>query len=200
MSIYRKIKAVERVFSQLEQEIKTFQTNTHLGCLSQCGLCCTKPDIEASVIEFLPFAYNAYKAGIAWEWYEKLRDHENQKLCIFFKPFMVTGDKGFCSAYGHRGMICRLFGFAASRNKYGNKQLSTCKPIKEHYGQTVLKVKQDIEAGLAIPIMQEYYHKLLAIDLYLANKFLPINQAIMEALKEVMAYYSYRTRTGKKVS
>ena len=69
MSIYKKVRAVERVFGQLEKEIREFQEETSLGCLAQCGLCCTKPDIEASIIEFLPFAYHAYKTGTAWEWY-----------------------------------------------------------------------------------------------------------------------------------
>ena len=65
MSIVRKVKAVERIFNELEEEINNFKSLTNLHCLSGCGKCCTKPDIEASPLEFLPLAFEWFKAGVA---------------------------------------------------------------------------------------------------------------------------------------
>ena len=190
MTLYHKVRAVERVYQHLDNEIATFQKASGLKCLSGCGLCCKKPDIAATPLEFLPLAYYLFKENKAYEMLENLRENDSS-ICMAFKPFLTAEDKGFCGSYGQRGLICRLFGFSASVDKNNLPRLATCKYIKAEQPNEIDFVNSNIEA-LTVPIMRNYYFKLRAIDSELSISLIPINKAIEEALKTVLAYYAYR--------
>lgn len=200
-SIYQKVQAVERIFRQLSKDISQFQQASKLHCLVGCGKCCYKPDIEATVLEFLPFAYHVYRQKEAFTWLEKLKTVQYGAVCAILNASNHTSDQGYCTMYAHRGLICRLFGFSAVRDKYHLPALATCKLIKEDqpaaYEQARLAVAQ---GSMPIPVGRDYYMQLTAIDFVLANEFLPINQAITRAIEVVMSYYSYRTPRFRKAS
>ncbi len=187
-----KVKAVEEVFGELEKEISLFQKNTKLGCIAGCGACCKKPDIEATPLEFLPFAYELYKRGEAENVLEKLNNNPGN-ICIIFKAFAEQNNNaGTCTEYKHRGLICRLFGFSARLDKYGKPELATCKIIKETQAENYNDAVTKIGEGLAIPVMRDYYFRLRSVDANLSDKFYPINIAIKEAIEHVLMYYAYR--------
>jgi Fe-S-cluster containining protein len=191
MSIYHKVQAVEKVFNSLEKELASFKNATDLKCLSGCGSCCHNPEINATPIEFLPFAYDLYKKGIAYEWLEN-SEKETLNLCRIFRPFLTDGDVGFCGHYKFRGLICRLFAFSASTDKMGQPKLATCKTIKTNFPEEHSKAVEHINSGGKVPIMSDYYHQIRSIDPDLGRQLLPINEAINEALKVVLSYYAYR--------
>lgn len=191
MSIYRKVQAVEKVFKALEKELASFKNGTGLNCLSGCGLCCLKPDITATPLEFLPFAYELHKNDLAYQWLEDVQNSETT-TCKILRPMLSAGETGFCSQYQYRGLICRLFGFAASRNKMSELELATCKTIKAEFPDQYQTAKDHIKGGGKVPIMTDFYHQLRAIDTELGRQLMPINQAIEEALKVVLSYYAYR--------
>lgn len=197
MTLYRKVRAVERVFRQLEKDVASFQHATGLKCASQCGLCCKKPDINATVIEFLPLAYHLFKLNKAEEKLFHLLENPENQICQNLSPFLLKQSGGFCGAYAYRGLICRLFGFSAMLDKNGAPQLVTCKIIKEGFPEEVNNANHHISLGKKTPVMRNYYFQLTSIDPYLGN-MLPINKAMAEALKVVLAYYAYRKpgRTG----
>jgi uncharacterized protein len=197
MSIVRKVRAVEKLYGELQQAISQFQSATELQCVAGCGFCCQKPDIEATALEFLPFAYQLYIDGKAYEWLEQMEHRQQDKFCSLFHPLHVNQQKGMCSEYAYRGLVCRLFGFSATMNKYGQPILSTCKIIKTGQATQYEKAKEAITEGLPVPVMRHYYSRLCAIDHRLTEKLYPINQAILYAIETVLAYYAYR---GKKVS
>jgi len=178
----------------LDKEITLFQQESGLYCLASCGKCCTKPDIEACVLEFLPLAYHLYKEHKALEYLHQLETHKNA-LCVLLQPFLGQDGKGFCGDYKYRGLICRLFGFSGRRNKYGSKELVTCKLIKEGEAKLYEAASEYVNLGnLEIPMMGNYSMMLCAIDFQLASKYYPINEAISLAIETVLAYYSYRSR------
>jgi Fe-S-cluster containining protein len=187
-----KIKAVEEVFDELGKEISAFQKQTKLGCVTGCGACCKKPHIEATPLEFLPFAYHLYKIGKAENVLEKLNNNPGN-TCIIFKAFPEQNtNAGTCTEYKYRGLICRLFGFSASLDKHGKSELSTCKIIKETQAENYTNAVTQITEGLSIPVMRDYYFKLRSVDANLSDKFYPINIAIKEAIEHVLMYYAYR--------
>lgn len=191
MSIERKVQLVENLFYQLEQEIAQFKESSEISCISGCGKCCTYPNVEASPLEFLPWAFYLYLNGEA----EKTLHILNNTLhvtCIIYKPLTVI-NKGRCSNYKYRGLICRLFGFAANTDKYGKLRLATCKIIKESQPNSFNKTNIAITKGLKVPIFTNYYMQLNQIDFQLGNIILPINKALKMALEEVLQYYAYRT-------
>ncbi|MDL5047935.1 YkgJ family cysteine cluster protein [Oscillatoria amoena NRMC-F 0135] len=191
MSLEEKIKAVKQVFETLDREIALFQGWSGLHCPAGCGKCCFKPDIEATILEFLPFAFHLHKRGFAMDWLERLQTTDSS-VCFILNP--TQAGQGLCSEYKHRGLICRLFGYSARTNKYGKKELVTCEIIKQE--EQFAGTSDKIEAGRKeIPVLNQYYMQLHAIDIDLTRDFYPINIAIRKAIETVMHYYTYRTES-----
>ena len=184
-----KVLAVERVFQNLDDEISRFQSDSTLHCKFGCGNCCFKPDIEATTLEFLPFAYHLHQAGVAEAWREKLISSESS-ICLILNP--TQSGAGLCSEYPHRGLICRLFGYSARTNKYGKHELVTCQIIKTEQSVAYQEAEEKVEGGAPVPVMSDYYMQLHGIDPELTQDFYPINQAIQKAIETVLQYYAYR--------
>lgn len=188
MQLEEKVAAVREVLISLDEQIATFQSRTSLHCKVGCGKCCFKPDIEATVLEFLPFALHLYQNKQAEVWLEKL-DANQDFICVILNPMQAAG---LCSEYVHRGLICRLFGYSARTNKYGHKELVTCQIIKTEQADAYNQSVQKIESGLEVPVMSNFYMRLHAIDYELTHTFYPINEAIRRAIETVLQYYAYR--------
>lgn len=195
-TLYNKVRAVEKLFKELEKETEKFKNSTNLNCKKGCSNCCKSPEVEATILEFLPFAYYAFKEGKALEYYDKFKSGSNSLVCNFYNPMDIEFNGGGCSQYIYRGLICRLFGFSAVKNKKEEKQLVTCSIIKTELFINYQEATKQINMKLKVPMMNEYYMKLRTIDYNLSERHLPINQAILKALEFVMAYYSYRKRSA----
>jgi Fe-S-cluster containining protein len=180
---------VESLFAKLDAEIASFQQATTLHCGWGCGKCCFKADIEATALEFLPFALHLYREGLAEAWYDRLKSTENP-ICLILNP--TQQGAGLCSEYKHRGLICRLFGYSARTNKHGGRELVTCAIIKSEQAAAFTQAEKEIEGGLPVPVMSQYYFQLMAIDADLSREFYPINVALRKAIEAVMHYYAYR--------
>ena len=182
MYLTKKIKAVEKAFRQLGAHISRFKKESNLNCVANCGACCSKPDIEATVMEFLPAAYFLYLTG---EYNVVLNTiaAKQDNACIFYMPFARGG---YCSNYQYRGLVCRLFGFSVSTDKQGAPVLVTCKPIKS--STDINKIKHTLRHA---PEMSAYYLKLFGIDPKLTTHYFPINQAIKKALDMVLMHFQY---------
>lgn len=123
---------------------------------------------------------------------EKLQQKTNSN-CQLYRPLtLLETNNGSCSNYKYRGLICPLFGYASSRDKYGELRLATCKIIKENQHENFLQTEEAISKGLYVPMFTDYYMNLAQIDYQLGTKMLPINKAIIAALEEVLQYYAYR--------
>ncbi|WP_291871272.1 YkgJ family cysteine cluster protein [Maribacter sp.] len=190
MSIEHKVLLVEKLFSQLDKESAQFTRSSGLGCVSGCGKCCTYADVEASPLEFLPWAFHLFLNNEAEKTLDILNNTDSP-TCFIYKPFSNTGS-GTCSNYKYRGLICRLFGFAANTDKYGKLRLATCQIIKEGQAEKYKSTTEAITKGLHVPVFTEYYMQLNQIDFNLGNVILPVNKALKRALEEVLQYYAYR--------
>jgi hypothetical protein len=189
MHLEEKVKAVEVVFEKLDQEIAAFQGISGLRCAFGCGKCCFKADIEATPLEFLPFAFHLYKEGQAFDWLERLKD-TTSSICHILNP--TQSGAGLCSEYKYRGLICRLFGYSARTTKYNLKEFITCQIIKTEQPEKYEAASKKVEEGGAIPVMNQFYMQLHSIDMELTRDFYPINEAIRKAIEKVLAYYAYR--------
>lgn len=192
MSIESKVRQIEHLFERLDGEISKFQTQTNLHCIAGCGKCCTKLDIEASPLEFLPWAFHLFLNGEAKKTLVEL-SNTTKTICHIYQPLaLLDSHNGRCGNYKYRGLICRLFGYAGSRDKYGQLRLATCTIIKENQSNSYKSADEAISKGLYVPIFTDYYMNLNQIDFYLGNTILPINQALKVAIEEVLNYYIYR--------
>ncbi len=190
LSLKEKVQAVEGVFVELDSSISRFQNTSTLHCKFGCGKCCFKPDIEASALEFLPFAHHLYENNLAHDWFERLKSTE-EDVCLILNP--TQNGAGLCSEYQYRGLICRLFGYSARTNKYGERELVTCQIIKTEQQVAYEKASEVVKKEEGVPVMNQYYMQLHAIDPDLARDFYPINIAIRKAIETVLQYYAYRS-------
>ncbi len=196
MAIELKVRLVEELFDRLDTEITDFKSETKLHCLTGCGKCCSKPDIDASPLEFLPWALHLFLNGKAEETLLEL-NNSSISTCHIYRPLALLEEyNGSCSNYKYRGLICRLFGYAASRDKYGELRLATCKIIKEGQLENFNNTEEAISKGLYVPIFTDYYMQLAQIDYRMGVTLLPINQALKMAIEEVLQYYAYRPFPG----
>ena len=192
MSIEEKVNLVNELYQNLETEIKTFQTQTKLSCVVGCGKCCSTPDIDASPLEFLPWAFHVFLEGEAEEKLAVLNNTTTPN-CYLYQPKSIEEyTKGQCSDYKHRGLICRLFGYGATTDKYRKLRMASCSIIKDGQKENFDKSTEAINNGLQIPIFTEYYMQLSQIDFRMGNVFVPVNKAMKLALEEVLQYYAYR--------
>jgi uncharacterized protein len=189
MVLEDKVQAVEEVFKKLDEHIASFQSWSGLHCSFGCGKCCFKADIEATILEFLPFAHYLYHHDLAFAWYEKLKESESS-ICLILNADQAGA--GLCSQYKHRGLICRLFGYSARTNKYAEKELVTCQVIKTEQAEKYSEASQMVKDGNSIPVMNQYYMQLHAIDFDLAREFFPINEAMRRAIEVILQHYAYR--------
>ena len=189
MSLEEKVGAVEGLFQKLDQEISRFQSDSGLHCKLGCGKCCFKPDIEATTLEFLPFAFYLHQEGKTDAWYEKLK-MTNSTVCLILNP--TQAGAGLCSEYPHRGLICRLFGYSARLNKYSRKELITCTIIKTEQQKAFEEAESKIAAGADVPVMSHFYTQLHSIDPDLSRDSYPINTALRKAVEYVMHQVAYR--------
>jgi Fe-S-cluster containining protein len=187
MTIEEKVRQVEAVFQKLDEQISVFQSATGMHCKFGCGKCCFKPDIEATPLEFLPFALHLYKEGSIEAWYQKVASSGiDSQLCVILNP--TQPGAGLCTEYKHRGLICRLFGYSARTNKYNEKELVTCNIIKTEQPGEYKKGTERTD----VPVMSQYYMQMHAIDPDMTTEFYPINVAVRKAIESVLHYYAYR--------
>ena len=192
MTIEQRVELVEELFKNLDVEIKEFQSHTKLSCVVGCGKCCNHPEIDASPLEFLPWAFHLFLNGEAENVLNKLNKSDVNRCFIYNPLSLLDKNRGNCSSYHYRGLICRLFGFGANTDKYGQLRLATCKIIKEGQTENYNTSTELINKGLPVPIFTDYYMNLSQIDFQLGNVIVPINKALKLAIEEVLQYYAYR--------
>lgn len=183
-----KIRKVEQVFKQLDKETEKFGRQSHLKCLTNCNLCCLKKGLEANVLEFLPLAYYLVKNNLheaALDFLDTEPEH-----CINLAKSQVPGYTAGCGNYGHRGMVCRLFGFSGIKDKNSKLAIYTCSHMKEEYPQEFKNALERINLGMEIPMVTDFYYQIYFIDTHMANDYNPINVSIRKAIEKVAYYYA----------
>lgn len=77
------VKQVLELFSELETHIEKFKSSSGAHCISNCGYCCNKEDIEDTVLSFIPLAVELWRTNEAMLWYEYLENNPDKKNVYF---------------------------------------------------------------------------------------------------------------------
>lgn len=198
LNLEEKSLAVLKVFKALEEEARQFTSESGLGCVTGCGACCANPQIPASPLEFLPLAFDFYYKGIAESILMLLESDEENSNCIVYRANLSDSKSGYCTNYLSRGMICRLFGASARKNKYGLKDIIICKILKEKKNEAFQETTLRINKDLPIPNASKFYMFLDEIDDSLTQQ-MPINKAIAFSLELVLRYKFYEEGVEKPI-
>jgi Fe-S-cluster containining protein len=196
------IRDMMALFADIDRQTERFTVQTGLKCKSGCGACCMSPEVETTVAEVLPLAAHLWFTGQAESTLETIRSNASKELilkwipasagmtvksiCVFYKPDAVVLGQGQCGIYAFRPGICRLFGFAARKDKHGQPTLVTCKVIKDSQPQVCKGAQEKLQKNiLEAPLLTAHAFHVFNIDPVHGEKLLPINQAIGLGLERV---------------
>jgi hypothetical protein len=182
--------AVQQVYRELDNHLFETTAKTGMRCVPLCSLCCSTKNIEASPLEFIPFAAWLYESGKVDEFLIRLDKSDQTGHCPLFLPDAWREGKGACWKYDKRGLICRLFGFGYRLTRDNLPDLVTCKVLKENDPEGIAKAGRfGIENPDSIPLFRNYSMQLYSIDQDLALPQLPINKAIRLAIEKMYFHY-----------
>jgi Fe-S-cluster containining protein len=171
------------LYGEIDGHIDAFRAATRLCCPPGCGDCCTSDNVEATVIEMLPVAQEILRRGEIEKWLERVAIFDGNKVCVFYEPDAPAPGNGRCHFYSRRPRVCRLFGFAAVKNKYGKQIIVPCVRQK---GTVPLAVERALKAGRAgqpVPGFTDFSFQFIGLEPALGTRLLPINRAIELALE-----------------
>lgn len=164
MSFDKIIREMMALFDGIDRQTESFSKQTGLKCKAGCGACCETPDIETTVAEVLPLAAHLWSQGLEPNKLEAIRSSASRGVCVFYQPAPNTLSQGRCTIYAYRPGLCRLFGFAAHRDKYGKRALVTCKVIKDSQPQACQRTQEDLQKGLEAPMLAAHAFSVAGID------------------------------------
>jgi Fe-S-cluster containining protein len=184
-----------RLYRAVDAETACFSGKSGLKCPPGCGHCCEYDKITSSVLEFLPFACEAWKRGKAEEWIGRIHTLLTPSKCVFYEEFSLGEGKGHCLIYEWRPLVCRLFGFSSVRDKMGGHIYAACTVFKKEYPEKVKKAMKLLNSRSAAPVLMKFNGTLWGIDPGLSNEQFPLAAAALIALEKVGLTGSFTGKT-----
>ncbi len=176
------------VYAELEDQMACFKRLARIDCLSKCQKCCeTAGVVEASPLEMFPLSIHLWEKGKAESLLEQLTKREPEGPCILLNRNPSLLSKGGCRYYSLRPLICRLFGFSAISDKYGNPKIALCKPLKELKLGIEERMNERIQEGLKVPFIPHFSRQVAFINPNLGQGLYSINYSLRQAL-EIVGY------------
>ena len=166
---------MDAVYSRIEEKQREWFEKSKFTCPQGCGKCCEhfEPDLLESEALYMAAWLLCNKPevakNVAEEKFNGLDDGTAIGHCPFFREDISgTNLPGHCTIYGGRASICRLFGAAGFRDKYGNEVWKPCKfypaeelaAIKTLSGEPILHRQYTAEEvknlfGVLPPVMSD---------------------------------------------
>ena len=182
---------VSQCYGELDDEIATFQAATGLHCPPGCGQCCQHPEVEATPLEMLPLALELSRQGEAMAWHARLTAIAGLSPCVLYQPDQHIPGNGRCQMYEWRPTVCRLFGFAAVKDKFGQSHLAVCARHKQSCPEAVAHATAAIAQQVPIPHFADWQMAIAQIDPAWGYERLPINDALKVAIERVSLGLAY---------
>jgi Fe-S-cluster containining protein len=110
------------LYAEADRATTAFANATGLACPTGCGTCCTDHRPHVTVDDVAAIAEVAVTDGTAEALLDRALD-AGEGACVLYEPNRAPGG---CTMYALRPLVCRLFGFAAVRDKHGAPVLATC--------------------------------------------------------------------------
>jgi uncharacterized protein len=182
------VSRVMDLYAQIDRAAAEFQLKSALRCPAGCGACCPTADAEATVVEMLPLAHEILRRGQAAFWLERLAEPPSAGKCILYAAQPAAEAAGHCSFYTWRPALCRLFGFAAVRDRAGCRILATCRHIRQSDPRAAAAA-----AALAdqAPCFVHYSARVYALEPVLGARPMPINKALGQAIERLGLRIAY---------
>lgn len=193
MNLDEKILAVEKIFSVIDVATDNVKKTTGLSCARGCGKCCSNPAIESTVLEMMPMAQNILESGDVEAVLSAAALHD-KGICVFFEASVPDGSSGKCLAYDKRPSLCRMFGFAGRRNKFGANEFSYCAVHKRDIPDAVSNAEKLAAAHkVEVPLFTFYTQQIENLDPDLGHQRYGINKSLLLAMENLLMRKTYLT-------
>ena len=175
---------VLEVYRVLDESVAGFAARTGLCCPEGCGHCCLSEEVEATVLECLPLAFELFRTLQAEFILKRLEKNNELKQCVLYRPDYTAAGLWGCTQYKHRAVVCRLFGFAGNRDRRGNVRLALCRVMKQEGHVDDNQIDLD-DPRAPLPLFMAAGLRITALHPGLGTLRMPINMALREALQKV---------------
>ena len=177
------------LFQAVDAEITAFQDATGLHCPTGCGHCCQTQTPFVSVADMLPIAAAVVARGDGEMLYDRaVAAGDAGGPCAIFQPGRLPGG---CTEYELRPMLCRLFGFAAVRDKHRQPHLALCRIHARDLPEASARAVAFVDGGGAVPAFADWQGETDALDPDGSREQLPINEALARALEKALLRARY---------
>jgi len=126
---------------------------TGLACPSGCGACCETSPPHVTVGDVAPIAVDLVARGAAEPVLARIDALPERGACALYEPGRPAGG---CTAYELRPVVCRLFGFAAVRDKHGAPHLAACRVHARETPEVVARAQAHVAAGGEVPMFADW--------------------------------------------
>ena len=175
---------VLEMYQELDLAVAEFAGHTGLACPQGCGHCCNSENVEATVLECVPMAFELFRTFQAELLLKRLEKNRDEKKCVLYRSDYTEAGLWGCSQYRNRTVVCRLFGFAGNRDRAGIPRLAMCRVMKERLlpGKVTEALEDD---DLVMPLFSEAGLRITALHPGLGTTRMPVNTALRQALQKV---------------
>lgn len=182
-SDYQEIsKKIEALYLEMSKESQSFKDKYKVSCVVNCGKCCKNPDVYASPLEMLPLALQLVNSKTDSELSTLLEKLDTTESCAFYEN--LGGDSGRCTIYGHRAVVCRLFGWTHFKGKK-MEEVAICGEIKSS-NPKVLAVMKDPEDISEAPKMGKWDQLVNELDVNLGSRRYSLNKSLKIMLEKIL--------------
>jgi len=164
------------MFTIAEMQALRFSSHTGIACPPACSDCCRNDKPEDSVLSALPAGLWAVDCDML-DLLERAASERPLGPCVFYSQ---SPEKP-CSIYPLRPLICRLFGFAGKRDKYGTVQYRPCSRMTKPL-QPILRTP---------PVFSDHATRLEFLYPPLGNDRQPLNVAFHKAAQWILLRRQY---------
>jgi Fe-S-cluster containining protein len=173
-----------------------------LACPTGCGACCVRTPPHVSVADMAPIARAVIEGGApergeragsmpagreAAEALHARATAAGPGPCVLFAPAQLPGG---CTVYAMRPVICRLFAFAAVRDKRGALELAVCREHTAADPTAPARARAYLDGGGAAPVFADLQLEAHDPDDGPAE-LMPINDALATALERALLRARY---------
>jgi Fe-S-cluster containining protein len=174
------------IYAEADRLTAAVADATGLACPTGCGACCVRTQPHVSVADVAPLARAAIAAGEG-EALHARATALGAGPCALFAPGQLPGG---CTVYAIRPIICRLFAFAAVRDKRGAPELAICREHSAADPGARGRVDAYLSAGGEVAMFADLQSEAHEPDDGPAA-LVPINHALVAALERELLRARY---------
>ena len=185
-SFFPSLEALSQLYAEIDAQLSLFAEAARIACLPNCRVCCeTAKFVECSTLEMLPLSLHLWRAGKAECVLEHLSRIGPEGPCLLLDRVPSVSAGGGCAYYSLRPLTCRLFGFSAVPDKYGNPRMALCKAVKGLHPGLEGRLNGRIREGLRVPIAPRLRCRLAMLHPGLGQPYASVNLSLRTALEKV---------------